>query len=110
MEQSARKAAVAAYREIKAEAGVYAVRCAATGEAWVGRTANLAAQRNSVDFQLRYGPNNPAMRAAWAAHGAASFDFEPLEAAPATLTPGGRSDFLKVRAKHWRETLGAAAI
>ena len=110
MENSARRAAVAAYKEIKAVAGVYAVRCVATGEAWVGRSANLAAQRNSLDFQLRHGPNNPAMRRAWTAHGAASFQFAPLETAPETLTPAGRSDFLKARLKHWRETLGAAAI
>jgi hypothetical protein len=110
MDRSDRRAAVAAYREHKAQAGVYAVRCTATGEAWVGRSADLAAQRNSLDFQLRHGPNNAAMRAAWRAHGAASFSFEPLERAPETLTPAGRADFLKRRAAHWRQTLGAAAI
>jgi hypothetical protein len=110
MEKSTRRAAVAAYKEIKAAAGVYAVRCAPTAEVWVGRSADLAAQQNNLDFQLRHGPNNPAMRKAWAAHGAASFRFEPLETAPDTLTPAGRTDFLKARLKHWRETLGAAAI
>jgi hypothetical protein len=110
MEHSARKAAVASYKEIKATAGVYAVRGLSTGEVWVGRSANLAAQRNSVEFQLRHGPNNPSMRAAWAAHGAACFRFEPIEAAPEALTPTGRRDFVKTRALHWRRTLGAAAI
>lgn len=110
MEQSARRAALAAYREIKATAGVYAVRCAPSGETWIGRSANLAAQRNSFEFQLRHGPNNPAMHKAWAAHGAASFEFEILEAAPADLTPSGRTDFLKRRAGHWRAALGAAAV
>jgi hypothetical protein len=110
MEHSARKAAVASYKEIKAAAGVYAVRCLPTGEVWVGRSANLAAQRNSVEFQMRHGPNNPAMRAAWAVHGAACFCFEPIETAPEQLTPAGRRDFLKARALHWRQALGAAAI
>jgi hypothetical protein len=110
MERSARRAAVATYREIKPTAGVYAVRCAATEEIWVGRSANLAAQRNSLEFQLRHGPNNPAMRAAWLAHGADAFAFEILEAAPTTLTASGRTDFQKRRAEHWRATLGAAAI
>lgn len=32
-----RKAAIAAYKERKVIGGVYAVRCAATGEVWVGR-------------------------------------------------------------------------
>jgi len=110
MQHSARKTAVAAYKEMKATAGIYAVRCAATGEVWVGRSANLEAQRNSVEFQLRHGPNNPAMRASWAAHGADSFQFEPVETAPDELTPAGRRDFLKSRQQHWRQTLGAAAI
>lgn len=110
MDKSARRAVVAAYKEAKATAGVYAVRCAPTGEVWVGRSADLAAQQNSLDFQLRHGPNNPAMRRAWTAHGAASFRFEPLETAPETLTPAGRGDFLKARALHWRQALNAAAI
>jgi len=110
MESARRKAATAAYRETKRQGGIYAVRCAATGEARVGRSGDLAAQRNSLDFQLRHGPNNAAMRAAWAAHGAESFSFEALEAAPDALTPAGRADFLKRRALHWREVLRAAPI
>ncbi len=110
MRTSERKAATAAYRERKRTAEIYAVRCAATGEVWVGRSADLAAQQNSLAFQLRHGPNNAAMRAAWAAHGAASFEFETLETAPAELTPSGRTDFLQRRALHWRERLEAAAI
>ncbi|MDB5445609.1 MAG: nuclease family protein [Phenylobacterium sp.] len=110
MEPSERKAATAAYKESKRVAGLYAVRCAASGEVWVGRSADLAAQQNSLDFQLRHGPNNAAMRAAWMRHGAESFRFEPLETVPENLTPAGRSDFLKGRALHWREALGAVAI
>ena len=110
MERSGRRAAVAAYRERKSAAGIYAVRCAVTGEVWVGRSADLAAQQNSLAFQLRHGPHNAAMRAAWADHGAASFGFEALETAPAELTPAGRTDFLKRRAAHWRAALGAAAV
>lgn len=110
MHQSERRAAAAAYKETRRAAGIYAVRCAATGEAWVGRSADLAAQQNSLDFQLRHGPNNKTMLAAWRTHGAAGFRFEILEAAPPELTPAGRADFLKRRALHWRELLKAAAI
>ena len=110
MEKSARRAVAAAYKEARKTAGVYAVRCTPTAEVWVGRSADLAAQQNSFRFQLRHGPNNPAMKRAWSAHGAASFEFEPLETAPESLTPAGRSDFLKARAQHWRNALGAAAI
>lgn len=110
MDKSERRAVAAAYKEAARQAGIYAVRCVATGETWVGRSADLAAQQNSLDFQLRHGPNNATMLAAWRAHGAETFGFETLEAAPGDLTPAGRSDFLKRRALHWREILGAAAI
>jgi len=39
MDRSERKAAVSAYKERKAVAGVYAVQCAATGGQWIGRGA-----------------------------------------------------------------------
>ncbi len=110
MDRIDRRRAAEAYKESRKTAGVYAVRCEATGETWVGRSADLAAQRNSFDFQQRHGPNNPAMRTAWSAHGPASLRFEALETAPEELTPAGRSDFLKRRWLHWRESLGAGAV
>jgi hypothetical protein len=110
MEKPDRRAASAAYKEISRIAGVYAIRCSVSGQTWVGRSADLAAQRNNLDFQLRHGPHNAAMRAAWAAHGATAFSFETLEPAPAELTPAGRADFLRRRAAHWRAALGAAAV
>lgn len=36
-----RKAAIVAYKERKPVAGVYAVRCAPTGEIWVGATLTI---------------------------------------------------------------------
>jgi hypothetical protein len=36
-----RKAAIAAYKERKSVAGIYVIRCAASGEAWVGQAPNL---------------------------------------------------------------------
>ena len=48
-----RKAAVAAYKERKAIPGIYAVRCAATGQAWVGQTPDLTTVRNRIWFSLR---------------------------------------------------------
>jgi len=43
MKRELRKAAVAAYRERKAKAGIYAVVCHATGQRWIGRAADLDA-------------------------------------------------------------------
>jgi hypothetical protein len=37
-----RKAAIAAYKERKTVAGIYVIRCAASGGAWVGQAPNLA--------------------------------------------------------------------
>ena len=42
MDRSKRKAAVSAYKERKATAGVYAIRCAATDEQWVGTAPDLS--------------------------------------------------------------------
>lgn len=110
MDRTARRESLAAYKEQTRAAGLYAIRCAATAQVWVGRSGDLAAQRNSFGFQMRHGPHNAAMRAAWTAHGAEAFGFEVLEMAPAELTPAGRADFLKRRQAHWREALAAAAV
>ncbi|MET4040164.1 hypothetical protein ABIC03_001849 [Bradyrhizobium sp. RT6a] len=43
-----RKAAIAAHKERKTVAGVYVVRCAASGEAWVGQAPNLDTIQNRI--------------------------------------------------------------
>ena len=45
-----RKAAIAAYKERKVAAGIYAVRCAATGEVWVEQSRHVETQRNGLWF------------------------------------------------------------
>lgn len=111
MDRAARKAAIAAYKEKPTRAGVFAVRCAASGEVWVGVSQRLDAQQTSLWFQLRHGGSpHPSLRSAWAAHGEAAFGFETLDTAPETLTPIGRADFLKARLDHWRLKLGAVRI
>jgi hypothetical protein len=53
MDRSERKAAVSAYKERKAVAGVYAIRCAATDEQWVGTAPDLS--RSGPDARSRCG-------------------------------------------------------
>ncbi len=53
MDRSQRKAAVAAAKEDKVRAGIYAVRGAETGAVWVGRAPNLASVENRLTFALR---------------------------------------------------------
>ena len=109
MDKQSRRDLISDYKERKAVAGVYAVRCAALGEIWTAGSRNIDAQQNSLWFGLRNGGHiNRAMQAAWTTHGEAAFSFEVLERIDdATLTPQGVLDRLKVRQQHWLETLGA---
>jgi hypothetical protein len=103
-----KKAAKAAYRERKSVAGIYAVRCAATGQVWVGHTPNLGAVQNRLRFTLRQG-NHPdaALQRAWNEQGGVGFAFEEVERVKEddlSLTGDGE---LKKRAAAWRQRLGA---
>lgn len=107
-----RKALVRDYRDRKVEAGIYAVRCSATGEAWVGATPDLATRQNGLWFSLRHGSHaEKTLQTAWTEHGEAAFAFEPLEAIDdETLGPLGRSSLLKERRAAWIEAMGARGL
>lgn len=107
-----RKALVAAYKEDrKPVAGVYAVICGATGEAWVGRSPNIDRQQNSLWFTLRSGTFAfRSLQSAWAEHGEAEFRFEQLDRLREDLSPMARDTELKERSARWRERLGAEGI
>jgi hypothetical protein len=109
MDKQSRRQAIRDYKEKKIAPGVYAVRCAASGEVWVGGSRNLDAQQNSLWFGLRTGGHvNRTMQAAWTTHGEASFSFEALERIDdEDLTPLGRADLIKARERHWLAALGA---
>ena len=109
MDKQSRRQAIRDYKEQKPAPGVYAVRCAATGEVWVGGSRNLDAQQNSLWFGLRTGGHvNRAMQASWTAHGEGGFSFEALERIDdEDLTPLGRADLIKARERHWLAALGA---
>ena len=71
---SERKAAVSAYKERKAVAGMYAIRCAATDEQWVGAAPDLSTIWTGRAFALWQGiETNQALQSAWNLHGAESF-------------------------------------
>lgn len=109
MDKQSRRQLVRDFKEKKAPLGVYAVRCAPTGEVWVAASKNLEAQERSIWFGLRLGTYiNKAMLAAWNAHGEAAMSFEVLEAIDEPdLTPVGLADLLKARERHWIAALGA---
>lgn len=106
-----RKAAIAAYKERKVVAGIYAVRCTASGRVWVGRATNLDTVQTRLWFTLRFG-NSPhrELQRAWNEHGAGSFTFEAVERLAEEDLACVRDALLQERALHWRTALGAQPI
>jgi len=109
MDKQTRREAIRDWKERKVAVGAYAVRCAPSGEVWVGGSRNLEAQQTSLWFGLRMGGHiNRAMQTAWNIHGADAFSFEVLERIEDDdLTPLGRADLIKARERHWLAALGA---
>ncbi|THD81155.1 MAG: GIY-YIG nuclease family protein [Phenylobacterium sp.] len=112
MDKQSRREALRQYKEKKPAIGVFAVRCAASGEVWVAASRNLDQQQNGVWFGLRLGSHpNRALQAAWAAHGEAAFAFERLEVLEdRDHSPLAIDLMLKDAEKRWRETLGARKV
>lgn len=110
MSKDRKKAAIAAYKERKLAAGIYAVRCSATGQVWVGSTPTLDSTQNRIWFSLRHGGSPfPAMQQSWNEHGSDSFSFEKLEQLSEEESGYVLSSRLEERAQYWTEKLGALA-
>lgn len=109
MEKKSRRDLVRDFKERKTAPGVYAVRCTASGEVWVGGSRNIDPQQNSIWFSLKQGAHmNRAMQAAWKAHGEAAFSYEVLERIEAEdMTALGLADLTMARERHWQAALGA---
>ena len=111
MKREQRKAAVAAYRERKVTAGIYAVVCLGSGQRWIGRAADLDTIGNRLWFSLRQG-NCPhrTLQAAWNAQGLGAFTLEIVERLDEETLSYVRDRALKDRLAHWCSALGAEAI
>lgn len=106
-----KKAAVAAYKERKAVAGVYTLRCVPSGERWVGTAPDLDAIWNRLWFQLRMNASpHRDLQAAWNRHGADSLAFAVVERLEDEPLAYARNATLKARVRHWAEALGARLI
>jgi hypothetical protein len=111
MNTTNRKAAIDAYKERKGAAGIYAVRCVLTGQAWVGAAPNLETIQNRIWVALRHGDRSfLGPQAACREHGIENLTFEELERFEEGLTPLRQKDLLKARAAHWQETLRAEPV
>ncbi|HEY1723718.1 MAG TPA: GIY-YIG nuclease family protein [Magnetospirillaceae bacterium] len=111
MKREERKAAVAAYKERKVAAGIYALRCAATGQCWVGYAPNLDTIQNRLSFTLRQ-KSSPfaSLQAAWTAHDADALAFEIVEQFDDEALAFARNSLVKTRLEHWCAALNAEAI
>ena len=111
MKSEQKKAAVVAYKERKPNPGIFALRCAATGEVWVGQTPTLDTIQNRMWFTLRMGKDmSRNLQQAWNTHGDGSISFEIVEKLEDEESPLAIANFLKERVAHWRKELGAQAI
>ena len=115
MKSEDKKAPIAAYKERKTVAGIYVIRCGASGQSgvgqiWVGQTPNLDTIQNRIWFSLRMGSNsNCDLQSAWATQDGVDFTFEAVERLKDEELPYVR-DTLKERAAHWRSLLNGSAI
>ncbi|RXT53313.1 hypothetical protein B6S44_20900 [Bosea sp. Tri-44] len=111
MRHEDRRAVVAAYKERKVVAGIYLVRCLASGERWAGQAPDLSTIRNRVWFTLRHGSHRQhSLQTAWTAHGEAAFAFEEIEQLDEKALEAGRERVMKARQAHWCAELGAEAV
>jgi len=109
---SDRKALLRDYKERKVESGVYAVRCLATGEVWIGVAPDLSNRQNGVWFSLRLGSHREkSLQAAWNAHGGDAFVFEAVEVVDIEGLEGAmRTSRLRDRRAHWIAALNATGL
>ena len=106
-----RKQAIADYKKRESAAGVFAIRCRATGAVWVGQALDLEKIQNRIWFTLRMGNHrNAELQRAWAAHGADNLSLETLERIKDEELAYVRDTLLKERVAHWRTQLDAAAV
>ena len=105
MNRQDRKEALAAYRETKPEAGIYAVH--AGGQTWVGAAPRLEAVENRLRFTLQQGghPNNPFQSAA-----GDGYRLEVLEVLDPETPALSRDRLLKERLAHWLGQTGGRAL
>ena len=111
VDKTNRRAARAAAKEAKPDAGVFAFHGAAGG-VWVGRSPTLASVENRLRFTLRQGGGflPQALKDAWAAAAGEGFRYEVLERLDPEMPALLVADALKASAAIWRDRLGAAPI
>ena len=105
MNRQDRKAAQAAYREKKPDAGLYAVH--AGGEIWVAAAPRLDTVENRLRFTVQQGghPNKPFQAAA-----SGGYRLEVLEILDPETPDLSRDRVLKERLAHWLAETGGRPL
>lgn len=104
-----RKEALTAYRKRKVISGVYAVRCDATSQKWIGYTPDLSTVQNRLWFTLRLGSHTSRdLQTAWNSCGADGLVFETVEQFDADAAPAGAA--LQARLAQRRMELNALPL
>jgi hypothetical protein len=99
------------FKERKVPRGIFAVRCSATGAAWIGSSPNLDAARNSLWFQLHAGHyRNALLQQAWLQHGESAFALDVLEQFDDEIPALLLNDLYTTKRKEWAATLGAQIL
>jgi len=105
-----KRRAIRAYKDRKLVMGIFAVRCAVSGQVWVGQSRTLDTIENRLWFSLRLGGHpNTELQSAFELHGRDALSFEPLQQLPdeATAFPDA---LLPEMAEDWLERLQARPI
>ncbi len=106
-----KKEAIGKFKERKPSPGVYAVKCMASRQVWVGSSRNLSATRNGIWFSLRIqGHRDRLLQRAWDAHGESSFSYEVLEKLAEDVLPIEIPDLLAQKKARWIVELKANGL
>ncbi len=106
-----RKDAAKDYKARKPQRGTYAIRCAATGEVWIGTSLNADTAKNRIWSELRHGGSlNKDLQSAWNANGSDGFTYEILETLDDDVNPLSIDDLLKEQRVRWAKQLDARII
>jgi hypothetical protein len=109
--KAARRQIADEFKDRKVPRGIFAIRCALTGEAWVGSSPNLDAAKNSLWFQLRGGlSRHQSLQRAWTRHGEDAFSIDILERLDDETPELLLNDLLKTRKAAWALSMSAAAL
>ncbi len=99
------------HKERKIAAGIYRVRCAVSGETWVGQTPNLEHPKPPSGSRFAAAAiRGRICSGRGAIMGPKASAFDVIERLPEEESPYVRDALLKERLAHWRATLQARTI